>query len=195
MKGFYAAAALAAAGLIPAAASAMAGSAEPQAAAPAADDDIVNRIISVPVPQAYRVDGPHGAGRVHSDPAVQGGKALRVTVNQPNAEAWRVNVSVPIRQAVHAGDNLVLAFWARLERGDNGAATSVLPNNTVQLAAAPYSSLLAGPVTVTPEWKMFEIRGRANRDYAAGELNVSMHMANERHVVDIGPVFVLDMGQ
>ena len=194
MKGFHAAAALAAALAIPAV-SAAAGGGAAQQQAPAAAKSIEDRIISVPAPQAYRVDGPRGAGRVRNDAAVQGGKALRVTVNQPNAEAWRVSVSVPINKAVRAGDNLVLAFWARMERGPDGAASSTLPNNTVQLAAAPYSSLFAGGVTVTPEWQMFELRGRANRDYAAGELNVAMHLANARHVIDIGPVFVLNMEQ
>jgi hypothetical protein len=187
MKALHAAA-LALFALTPAAAPA-------QQPAAAAEDDIVNRIISIPNPTAYRVDGPRGAGRVRNDQGVQGGKAMRVTVNAPNAEAWRVSLAVPIQRAVAAGDNLVLAFWARLERGPDGAATSTLPNNTVQLAAAPYSAVFAGPVTVTPEWQMFEIRGRANRAYAAGELNVAMHLANARHVVDIGPVFVLNMGQ
>jgi len=195
MKGVYAVAALAAALAIPPVSAAAGGGAAQQAAAPAAEKSIEERIISVPAPQAYRVDGPRGAGRVRNDAGVQGGKALRVTVNQPNAEAWRVSVSVPINKAVRAGDNLVLAFWARMERGPDGATSSTLPNNTVQLAAAPYSALFAGPVTVTPQWQMFEIRGRANRDYAAGELNVAMHLANAQHVIDIGPVFVLNMEQ
>ncbi len=42
---------------------------------------------------------------------------------------------------------------------------------------------------------MHELRGRATRDYAAGELNVSIHLATAKQTVDIGPVFVLNMGQ
>ena len=42
---------------------------------------------------------------------------------------------------------------------------------------------------------MHEIRGRADRDYAAGALNVAMHLATGHQTVDIGPVFVVNMGQ
>ncbi|HEY0012739.1 MAG TPA: hypothetical protein VGB79_07780 [Allosphingosinicella sp.] len=166
-----------------------------QPAADAAADDIARRIISNPNPQSYRLDGVRSGGGVRRDPGVQGGKALRVPVSGRSEQAWSVSVAVPITRAVKAGDNLVLAFWARLERGDNGATSSVLPYNAVQMAGAPYTALFTGPATIGPEWRMHEIRGRANRDYAAGELNVSIHLATARHTVDIGPVFVLNMEQ
>jgi hypothetical protein len=157
-------------------------------------DDIVDRIISVPVPAQYRVDGVRNA-RVRSDDRVQGGKALRVPVPGGSDQPWTVQVSVPITRAVSAGDNLILAFWARLERGENGAASATLPFNAVQLAADPYTAVFSGPATIGPEWAMHEVRGRADRDYAEGALSVSLHLATGRQTVDIGPVFVLDMGQ
>jgi len=161
------------------------------------DDDILNRVISVPNPRAYRVDGTqNGArGQVRNDASVQGGKALRVDVPGRNAQAWTTAVSVPINRAVHNGDHLVLAFWARLEQGENGATTASLPYNAVQLSGAPYTAVFSGGVTVTPQWQMFEISGQANRDYADGALNVAIHLATGRQTIDIGPVFVLDMGQ
>jgi hypothetical protein len=70
-----------------------------------------------------------------------------------------------------------------------------LPYNSVQLAAAPYTAVFSGAVSVTPQWQMFEISGRAARDYSADTLNVSIHLATGRQTIDIGPVFVLDMGQ
>ena len=164
---------------------------------PSAEDDILSHVISVPVPRAYRVDGTqNGArGQVRNDPGVQWGKALRVEVPGRNAQAWTTAVSVPINRAVHAGDRLVLAFWARLEQGENGATTASLPYNAVQLSGAPYTAVFSGGVTVTPQWQMFEINGQANRDYADGALNVAIHLATGRQTIDIGPVFVLDMGQ
>jgi hypothetical protein len=169
----------------------------PAAAQQSGDDDILNRVISVPNPRAYRVDGTqHGAqSQIRNDATVQGGKALRVQVPARSNQAWDTAVAVPINRAVHAGDHLVLAFWARLEQGDNGAATASLPSNSVQLAAAPYTALFSGGVTVTPQWQMFEINGQAARDYRADALNVSIHLATGHQVIDIGPVFVLDMGQ
>jgi hypothetical protein len=160
-------------------------------------DDILSHVVSVPNPRAYRVDGTQAGAQsqVRNDSTVQGGKALRVQVPGRSAQAWTTAVAVPINRPIHVGDNLVLAFWARLEQGDNGAATASLPYNSVQLAAAPYTALFSGPVTVTPTWQMFEIDGRAARDYAADTLNVSIHLATGHQTIDIGPVFVLDMGQ
>ena len=159
-----------------------------------AQDDLVDRIISVPVPAQYRVEGVRNA-RVRTDDRVQGGKALRVPVPGRSDQPWTVQVAVPINRAVRAGDNLVLAFWARLEQGKEGATSATLPYNAVQLAAEPYTAIFSGPATIGPEWAMHEIRGRADRDYADGALSVSLHLATGRQTVDIGPVFVLNMGQ
>ena len=170
--------------------------AAPAAAQPAAAaDDITSRIISSPDPRTYRLDGVRTGGGVRRDEGVQGGRALRVPVPGRGENPWTVAVAVPITRAVQAGDNLVLAFWARLERGDDGATTTVLPYNAVQMAGAPYTALFNGPVTIGPEWQIHEIRGRADRSYGAGELNVSLHLATAKQTVDIGPVFVLNMGQ
>jgi hypothetical protein len=156
-------------------------------------DDILSKVINAPLPGADRVDG--AVGRVLKEPAVQGGKALRVVVPGKSEKAWAVALSNPIDKPVKAGDNLVLAFWARLEKGENGATSASLPYNAVQLAEAPYTPLFKDSVTIAPEWKMYEIRGRADRDYSAGSLNVAIHLATGRQTVDIGPIFVLDMGQ
>jgi len=160
-----------------------------------AADDIASRIISVPAPSRYRVDGVRSGARVRSDNRVQGGQALRVPVPGRAEQTWAISVAVPITQPVHRGDNLVLAFWARLESGENGATSTILPYNAVQMSAAPYTALFTGPATIDGEWKLHELRGRADRDYPAGALNVSMHLATARQTVDIGPVFVLNLGQ
>lgn len=165
------------------------------AAAQSGADDITSKIISIPAPTAFRVDGATSGAAVRTDSLVQGGKALRVPVPARSEQTWATSVAVPINRAVHAGDNLVLAFWARLEQGEDGATTAQLPYNSVQLASAPYTAVFAGPATIGREWKMYEVRGRADRDYAKGDLNVSLHLATGKQVIDLGPVFVLDMGK
>ena len=157
--------------------------------------DLANKVISVPSPDAFRVDGVSTRAQVRADTSVQFGRALRVPVPGRSEQPWSVSVAVPINRAVAAGDSLLLAFWARLEEGENGATTAELPYNAVQLAAAPYTALLRGPATITREWHLYQVRGRADRAYAAGELNVSLHLATGRQTIDIGPVFVLNMGQ
>ena len=169
--------------------------AAPVAAQDAALDDIAGKIINVPPPEALRVDGLRAKPKVRKDDTVQGGKALRIIVPGKAENAWAISASNPIQKPVKAGDVLILAFWARLVSGENGAASATLPYNAVQLAAAPYTALFTGAAEIGPEWKFHEIRGKADKDYAAGALNVSLHLATAKQTLDLGPVFVLNMGQ
>ena len=165
------------------------------AAAQQGAEDPLDKVISNPLPANFRVDGLRTKPKVRSDANVQWGKALRVEVPAKAPNAWAVSVAVPVTKAVKAGDKLVLAIWARLEKGENGATSATLPYNAVQMAQAPYTPLFSGPLTVGPEWKLHEIQGKANADHAAGALNVSIHLATAKQVVDIGPVFLLNVGQ
>lgn len=161
------------------------------AAAQDAVDDIVNKIVNAPPPDAHTVYG--AAGKVRKDASVQGGQALRIAIPGKGAQPWTVGLNSPIQKPVKAGDTLVLAFWARLEKGQ--APTATLPNNSIQLSSEPYTPLFNQAVEIGPEWKLHEVKGKADKDYAAGQLTVSMHLATGKQVVDVGPVFVLNMGQ
>jgi hypothetical protein len=156
--------------------------------------DILDKVVNLPPPTAWRIDGLHDKPPVRKDPSVQGGKAVRVEVPGKGPNPWTVSAANPIEKPVKAGDTLILAFWARLVKGENGAATATLPSNQIQLASAPYTPLFGGPVTIGPEWKMYELKGKADRDYAGRTLNVALHLATGKQTIDLGPVFVLDMG-
>lgn len=158
-------------------------------------DDLVNKIINVPPPSAFHVNGLRDKPKPRNDDTVQGGKALRIQVPGKRENAWEVSVSDDINKPVKAGDQLIFAFWARLEKGENGATTIDLPYNAVQMKNEPYSSVIFGSATIGPEWKLHEVKGRADRDYAAGELNATLHLATGKQTIDLGPMFVLNMGQ
>ena len=157
--------------------------------APAAAQDL--NIINDP--GAPQVNG--ASGRLRNDASVQGGKALRVVVRGKGANPWDVAVETAITQPVKAGDQLLLAFWARLEKGEGGATTTTLPYNAVQMSAAPYTTLFAGPAEIGPEWKLLEVRGKADADRAAGTLKATIHLANAAQTVELGPIFVVNLGQ
>lgn len=168
--------------------------AAPAGASGQAADDIVNKIINIPAPASFQVNGVKTKPKVRSDEGVQGGKALRVDIPGASPQPWSISIGDAITKPVKKGDRLVLAFWARLAKGENGAASAILPSNSVQIAREPYTSVFGGPATIGPEWKLHEVRGTADKDYAAGDLGVSIHLATAKQTVDIGPIFVLDLG-
>lgn len=155
-----------------------------------APDDLSSKIVNDPgEPQ---VNGAKAS--LHDDSKAQGGKALRIQVKGKGTNPWDAALESPVRKAIKAGDEVVLAFEARLEKGDNGATTAAFPFAGVQMASAPYSSVAQNGFEVGPEWKMIQIRGKADRDYPAGSLKVSIHLAIGKQTVDFGPVVVLDLG-
>ena len=138
--------------------------------------------------------GAYGAQTsVIDDPKVTGGKAFRVVLAAKGANPWDAAVLSQVKQPVKAGDELVLAFWARLVSGENGATSTTLPAS-VGLASPPWTALVAQPVTVGPDWKLVKARGRADKDYAAGTLNAGVQLATAKQTIDFGPLYVAKLG-
>jgi len=133
-------------------------------------------------------------GTVVDAPAVPGGKALRVTVAGKGANAWDAGVTSRITGPVKTGDELIYVAYLRLESGENGATSVVLPGNYVSPATPPYTPLFGGPGTVTPKWTMLRARWVADKDYAPGALQAGIHLATGKQVVDIGPMYVSKIG-
>lgn len=162
----------------------------PPAAAAAQDDNIASKIINKP--GSTTVNGVKAKNR--SDSAVQGGKAIRLPIVKAN-NLWDVSVNTAIDKPIKAGDNLILAFWARLEKSPDGATTTIIKNAAIQLASPPWSSVANGQVTVGPNWELHEIKGKADKDYGAGSVGVTIQLGDASRTMDFGPVFVLNMGQ
>lgn len=159
-------------------------------AAAQAPDDLAKKIVNDP--SNPQVDGAKASLR--DEPAVQGGKALRIMVAKKGANPWDAAVGGPVNKPIKAGDKLILAFWARLEKGETGATTT-LPYDAVQLASAPYSTVISGSNDIGPDWKMLQVTGKADRDYGPGQLKVTIQLATGKQTVDFGPIMLFDMGQ
>ncbi|MEN3748502.1 carbohydrate binding domain-containing protein [Sphingomonas sp. HF-S3] len=163
----------------------------PAAPAPAAEPVVLNG----PHPEELIVYGLPGGGKpkLVKDDKVQFGKALRLDT-PGGGEAWTVGVNSPLTGAVKKGDKILVAFYARLEKGAGGATTARV-NGQLQLSNAPYTQLYGKAFDITTEWKLYQVVGRADRDYAAGELSAALHVNTAKQTLDIGAIAVLDYGQ
>lgn len=163
---------------------------EPSALAALDPATLAEKIVNDP--GAPSVNG--APARLVDDPGVMGGKALRVQVPRKGKNAWDITLSSAVKKPVKSGDRLLLVFPARLVKGENGAATTTLPWNAVSLTGPPWSGVLGGSADIGPDWKMVEIKGKADKDYAPGSLGVGIQLATARQTVDFGPVVLLDLG-
>lgn len=151
------------------------------------------RLVNDPRPEALRPYGQRIPPEVRADKTVQFGKALRIPISIPTPEFGRIGVITPTLKPVKEGDRIVVAFWARAQRTENGAPGKLC---RVQLEATPVvRSIFDQSFDVTPEWKMYKMTGKADRAYAAGGINAAFHLACANQIIDLGPVFILDYGQ
>ena len=150
------------------------------------------RLLNDPRVEALRPYGQPIPPQVRTDKSVQFGKALRVRL-KGDKEFWRIGVTTPLLKPVKKGDRIVIAFWARASGTENGSPGRI---GRVQLEATPViRTIFEQAFDIGPEWKMYQLKGVADRDYAPGALNAAMHLDAAKQVLDLGPLFVLNYGQ
>jgi carbohydrate binding protein with CBM4/9 domain len=141
-------------------------------------------------PASFQVYGVSPAPKSVADDSVEGGRALHVPVTG-SGDAWAAGVNVPITKAIKKGDKIALYFWAKLE----GTGSAKIAAAQLQLAGAPYTRIFGEGVTITPQWKLYQVSGTADAAYAKGTLNAAFHLNTGNHTVVLGAVAVLDQGQ
>jgi hypothetical protein len=154
-------------------------------------EDLAKQIVNDP----GEPDVSGAKGSLIDDRKVEGGKALRIQVPRKGGNPWDSTVGGTIKKPIAKGDRLVLLFSARLEKGENGATTAILPYNAIQLGAAPYSTVISGSSQIGPEWKDIQVSGVSDGNYPAGALKVTIQLATAKQTVDVGPLVVLDRGK
>lgn len=153
---------------------------------------MADRLVNDPRVDSLRPYGQAIAPVVRADKDVQFGKMLRFSL-KGHSDFWRIGVTTPTLKPVRKGDRIVIAFWARATGTENGAPGRI---GRVQLEATPaIRTIFEQPFDVGPEWKMYQVKGVTDRDYAPGQINAALHIDAVRQVLDLGPVFLLDYGQ
>ena len=164
----------------------------PTSAVAQSTDSLSQRLLNDPRVDALQPYGQRISPTVRGDKGVQFGKALRVRLGG-NKDFWRVGVITPLLKPVEKGDSIVIAFWARAVETENGAPGRI---GRVQLEATPViRTIFEQAFNVGPEWKLYQVKGVADQDYAPSALNAAMHLDAAKQVLDLGPLFVLNYGR
>ena len=122
---------------------------------------------------------------------VLGGYAFRVKATK-GANPWDVQASSPIAGAINEGDVIMLNYYARAEEPAEGGSSLTA---RIQLAGAPYTSVLDTTTKISQEWKSYCAFRVANATMGENKSNVSIHLATAKQVIDLGPVMVFNFGK
>jgi hypothetical protein len=163
-------------------------------AAPAhADGDILSKAVNDPS-RVWYVFGTLGKSELIKDQTVAGGTAERITVSAKGANIWDAGGMVATVKPIQQGDVLLLAFWAKAETPPPGDSTIQI-SAQIQESAAPYTPQSAFvPISLTPKWKMYYVKGVAIKDYKKGEISGAINFATGVEVFDTGPILLIDFG-
>lgn len=160
--------------------------------AAAQDVSMADRLANDPRVEALRPYGQPIPPAIRGDKGVQFGKALRISL-KGQLEFGRIGVITPTLKPVKKGDRIVIAFWARASGTDDGQPGRI---GRVQLEATPViRTIFEQPFDIGPEWKMYQLKGVADRDYFSGALNAALHLDVKKQVLDLGPLFIFNYGQ
>jgi Cellulase (glycosyl hydrolase family 5)/Carbohydrate binding domain len=163
------------------------------AAAPAKEeDDILKYLINSPKVSGWAVYGEGQTHALRQDKSSVVKTALKVTVATPRPNPWDIGAVVALTGNIKKGDKLVFAVMARLDSQDPAPRTQIY--TTIQQNEAPYTAITSGTITVTPEWDTLSFSGIASGDYPAGKANVGLHLGHLKGTIELGPVYVLNMG-
>ena len=137
----------------------------------------------------------YGPGQTHEivTSTVQGGHAVRVDVTAAGGNSWDISAGSVSTRPVRAGDVLLMAIWMRTERAPEGAEAGRVIMR-LQGASAPYADVVTRPVAPTSQWTLQFANAVADRDWAPGELAATVQLAGASQTIDLGPVFIFDMG-
>lgn len=153
---------------------------------------ILDRAINQPGVN-YSIYGSGQTAKVVRDPQVAGGQAYRVEIARKGDASYDIGASAAIVKPIRKGETIALAVWLRAPRLAVGTTTPV-PFIGVVGPAPDYPQIAIGTADVGPEWKLYNARGVASADFAPGQASVALHLGAAKAVLDLGPVFVLNLG-
>ena len=149
-------------------------------------------LVVVPYADTLNAYGANAVGKINGQSDMFGGKAYEVDVKK-SMNAYDAGVTLPLNPAVKKGEVFYLTFFAKALKLPEGKQSIRVPGIGIQLNKAPYDHLFVNTAEITTELGSFSYAGRADRDYAQGELQVSFQIATDTQSIAFGPVFVFKM--
>jgi hypothetical protein len=163
----------------------------PPAAAPQ-HVDLASKLINTP-DSNWNAYGPDQTSKKLDKGGPQNYPAVEVSVSKPSTNAWDDGAVSPIPHAIAAGDVVLVAVYLRNPNLADGQ-TETVPLVGATGAAAPYPAIAGAPANVSNQWKLYFAGGKAPQAFPAGGSQVTVHLASAKHVIQLGPIRVYDLG-
>ncbi len=151
------------------------------------------RLISNPADKAWQVYGTAQTSKTVPSPNIPGtgGTALQVAVRAPTPNPFDVGTNIPISEAVEEGDVLLVGVLARTAPNGTPDGISKL-GIRVQINQAPYLGFGDNVLTLSPSWRLIQLRTQAKMALPLGKGAVALHFGAAAQTIEIGQVYVIN---
>ena len=154
---------------------------------------LADKLINDPKSASWSVFGAGQTNQLLATGGPQNYPAVRVTVPAKGVNPWDAGAVSPLGKPIAAGDTLLVAIYLRAPMAKDGETTPVSYFG-VSEGSAPYEVVANGSANVTNQWKVYYASGKAAKAYTPDTVAVGIHLATDKHVLDLGPVLVYDLG-
>jgi hypothetical protein len=141
----------------------------------------------------WNVYGPNQTSKVLDRDGPKGYPATRVIVSAKGANAWDAGSVMAIPKPIAAGDVIFIAVYLRAPNAKDGE-TVAMPFLGVTGSKPPYPTVASDHAAITNQWAQYYAVGTAGEAFPAGGAQATVHLAGDKHVIDIGPIRVFDLG-
>jgi hypothetical protein len=159
---------------------------------PLQSTELIKKVINLPG-TAWTSYGAGLTTKAMKDPDLPGGEFIRATVSQKGAHPWDAAAAYEVRKPIKAGDVVFFAVYLRAPELKDGE-TVPLSGMGVGQDGPPYSAIAMSDARVSNHWGVYYAANKATANYARGQARVTLPLASDKQVIDLGPVFVLDLG-
>lgn len=127
------------------------------------------------------------------DAEIPGGRVVRATIDRKGANNWDAGALYDVRKPIRTGDVIFFAAYLRAPQLKDGEKTAITGMGVSQ-NGEPYAPIAAADVRIGNQWGVYYASAKATRDYPRGQARVSIQLASDKQVIDLGPAFVLNLG-
>ncbi len=151
-------------------------------------------LLNSPYPQAIMVYG--GArGKIEDESLIKGGHALQIRTGKPKKEAHQRGANTKTVADIKQGDTLCLIYWARNIGSPEKNETASLAAAGVQKSSAPYTTIMSQGHPLSYDWAPYVNKVESQDSIAAGEAEVFFHLGHKKQRIEIGPVYLFNLGK
>jgi hypothetical protein len=166
---------------------------QPNAVLQAIDDALPGTLINDPTVVDWVVYGNSKKPKQVAAPETPGQYAMQLKVVKKGAQKYDMGVNVPIRTGIESGNMITVAFWARAVKADTADGNGIV-GVRINENKEPYGGFGDRDVKIGSEWKLYEAKMRSTMTLAAGQAVAGFQLAGAKQTIEIGQVYVLDMG-